>query len=497
MATDPVSRDEPPRLGREDIRAARPYLLSSLPLRAFARRALSIAVLAALDAAGLALGLYSALVLRALVFDETVYWALLWRDGAREWLPFLLPITVLVFWHAGLYADRERRSGLGRVLSSLFLVTAVTVAFALGNGHEFTTYGLLPIACVSCALAIGLLRAAYDSVVVELQRALRVRRCVVLVGGRDNVAGLHRTLVAARGGVAYDFAGAIGDEAPPGLEQLGPLNRLPSILLESRPDELILSEGDFDEAAVLEIVETAHRAGVKVRLAPKTTELLIQRGEYVPGQGAPLFELRPPVLAGTDWLVKRSFDLVVSLVVLVVGLPLWLVIALALKLDSPGPVLYRDPRIGVGRREFGMLKFRTMVQGAADRQDELEERNEAPGALFKIREDPRVTRVGRLLRRLSLDELPQLLNVLAGEMSLVGPRPLPLRDYEKLESWHRKRYLVLPGITGLWQISGRSNLNFDDLVRLDFYYIENWSVWLDVSILAKTPFAVLSRRGAY
>jgi exopolysaccharide biosynthesis polyprenyl glycosylphosphotransferase len=248
---------------------------------------------------------------------------------------------------------------------------------------------------------------------------------------------------------------------------------------------------------VLEIVETAHRAGVKVRLAPKTTELLIQRGEYVPGQGAPLFELRPPVLAGTDWLVKRAFDLAVSLVVLVAGLPLWLVIAAAIKLDSPGPILYRDLRIGVGLREFGMLKFRTMVVGAAEQQEELEEHNEAPGALFKIRADPRVTRVGRLLRMLSLDELPQVLNVLGGEMSLVGPRPLPLRDYDRLEAWHRKRYLVLPGITGLWQISGRSNLTFDDLVRLDFYYIENWSIWLDISILFKTPLAVFSRRGAY
>jgi exopolysaccharide biosynthesis polyprenyl glycosylphosphotransferase len=213
--------------------------------------------------------------------------------------------------------------------------------------------------------------------------------------------------------------------------------------------------------------------------------------------GGPLFELRPPVLAGSDWAVKRAFDLVVSLIVLVVGLPLWLLIAAAIKLDSPGPVLFRDRRIGVGQRPFGMLKFRTMVQGAAELQDELELRNEAGGALFKIREDPRVTRVGKALRRFSLDELPQVLNVLRGEMSLVGPRPLPLRDYRQLELWHRKRYHVLPGITGLWQISGRSALTFDDLVRLDFYYIENWSIWLDISILVKTIPAVLAGRGAY
>ena len=144
-----------------------------------------------------------------------------------------------------------------------------------------------------------------------------------------------------------------------------------------------------------------------------------------------------------------------------------------------------------------MLKCRTMYADAAGRQDELEASNEADGPLFKIREDPRVTPVGAFLRRLSLDEFPQLWNVLRGEMSLVGPRPLPLRDYEQLESWHRKRYLVLPGVTGLWQISGRSNLGFDDLVRLDFYYLENWSIWLDISILAKTIPAVMSGRGAY
>jgi lipopolysaccharide/colanic/teichoic acid biosynthesis glycosyltransferase len=144
-----------------------------------------------------------------------------------------------------------------------------------------------------------------------------------------------------------------------------------------------------------------------------------------------------------------------------------------------------------------MLKFRTMVKGAAELQDGLEAQNEAGGALFKIREDPRLTRVGKLLRRLSLDELPQVLNVLGGEMSLVGPRPLPVRDYHRLEGWHRKRYNVLPGITGLWQISGRSSLTFDDLVRLDFYYIENWSIWLDISILVKTLPAVIAGRGAY
>jgi exopolysaccharide biosynthesis polyprenyl glycosylphosphotransferase len=234
-----------------------------------------------------------------------------------------------------------------------------------------------------------------------------------------------------------------------------------------------------------------------VRIAAKTTEVLTQRVDFVPGQGVPLFELRPPVFAGTDWIVKRGFDLVVSSVVLVVGLPLWIAIALAVKLSSPGPVFYRDRRVGLGEREFDMLKFRTMVADAAEQQRELERANEVGGALFKIRDDPRITSVGRLLRRFSIDEIPQVLNVLRGEMSLVGPRPLPVRDYLLLEDWHRRRYRVLPGMTGLWQISGRSSLTFDDLVRLDFHYLENWSVWLDITILAKTVPAVVSRRGAY
>jgi len=282
-----------------------------------------------------------------------------------------------------------------------------------------------------------------------------------------------------------------------GFRFLGTRTELPVVLDTVRPDEVILTEADFDERAVLEIVEQAHRQGIKVRLAPDTTELLVQRGEYVPGQGAPLFELRPPVLTGWDWAVKRGFDLLVSALVVVIGLPVWALVALAIKLDSRGPIFFVDRRIGVGERDFPMLKFRTMVAGASELQPELEDENEAEGALFKIREDPRVTRVGRFLRRFSLDEIPQVLNVLKGEMSLVGPRPLPLRDYELLEDWHRRRYGVLPGMTGLWQISGRSGLSFDDLVRLDFTYIENWSLWLDISIIVKTIPAVITRRGAY
>ncbi len=481
-----------------DIRSTSLDVISRGWLVGGLRRLLSVGTLVALDVAGLALGLMAALVLRTLLYGDIVYWSLLWRTGASEWLRFLAPVTVLVFLQAGLYASRERRAGPGRVLASLVLVALIVLAFGLGTGYHFTTTGLIPTAVVTCAISIGLLRAAYESVSLELLRIAGIRRRVVLVGAGESLRRLQQELAASRGGIGYDLVGAIAPAGEPGLPVLGEsVDDLPAVLDAVRPDELILTEADFDERTVLAVVERAHRHGVRVRLAPNTTELLVHEGEYVPGQGVPLFELRPPILVGWDWVLKRIFDLVLSAGLVVMGLPLWLLIALAVKLDSRGPVLYVDRRIGVGEREFGMLKFRTMVAGAAAEQQRLEAANEASGALFKIRDDPRVTRVGRVLRRLSLDELPQLVNVLRGEMSLVGPRPLPIRDSEMLDDWHRTRYLVLPGMTGLWQISGRAGLSFDDLVRLDFTYLENWSVWLDVSIIVKTIPAVLSRRGAY
>jgi exopolysaccharide biosynthesis polyprenyl glycosylphosphotransferase len=495
---EPAPPVQGPPPTRSDVRASRLYILSRRPLLSVVRRLASISALVVLDVAGLALGIYLALVVRELVRGEgDILWGLLWREGPGEWLKWAAPITVLVFAQAGLYRAREKRPGAGRILSSLIVVALIVLAFGLGTGYDFATSGLIPTSVVASAVAISLLRAAYESAALELMRMAGIRRRVVLVGEGESLARLKRWLDATRSGLAYEFVGAVAEDGAPGLRLLGSRAELPRVLDEVRPDEVILAEADFDERTVLEVVEAAHRKGIKVRLAPDATELLVQRGEYVPGEGAPLFELRPPVLTGWDWALKRTFDVIVSVLVLVLGLPFWLLITLLIKLTSRGPVLYVDRRVGVGEREFEMLKFRTMIAGAAEQQDELEGANEAGGALFKIRDDPRVTPVGRVLRRFSLDEIPQIVNVLRGEMSLVGPRPLPLRDHRLLEDWHRARYAVLPGMTGLWQISGRSGLTFDDLVRLDFTYLENWSIWLDITIIAKTIPAVIARRGAY
>jgi exopolysaccharide biosynthesis polyprenyl glycosylphosphotransferase len=495
----PVAASDEPRVRlATDIRSGKPFFLSRSRLVAAGRRAASIAALLGIDLAGLVLGIYAALVVRELYYGRShVLWGFLWRVET-DWLPFLALITALVFSRADLYHERERRPGFGRILSSLVLVALITLAFGLGTGHHFATFGLIPTAVVFCAITIALLRASYESITQDVMRAFGTRRHALLVGAGDNLVRLHHGLGSGRNGIDYEFVGAVGPSADGlGLPLLGDLHELPAVLQHARVDELIVTDSDFNERQLLEIVSHAHRRGVQVRIAPRATELLTERAELVPGQGVPLFELRPPALIGFDWFVKRTFDLVVSTLVLVLGLPVWLAIAAAIKLTSAGPVFFRDKRVGLGEREFGMLKFRTMYADAAGSQADLEASNEADGPLFKIREDPRVTPVGAILRRFSLDEVPQVWNVLRGEMSLVGPRPLPLRDYQQLEGWHLKRYLVLPGLTGLWQISGRSDLSFDDLVRLDFYYLENWSIWLDIAILARTVPAVLAGRGAY
>jgi len=260
---------------------------------------------------------------------------------------------------------------------------------------------------------------------------------------------------------------------------------------------VLIADPDFPQEEAVDLVDRCHRQGIRVRVAPSTMEILMDRVEFVPGQTLPLFELKPPVFEGIDFALKRTFDLVVASLILLFSAPFLGILALLVKTTSRGPVFYRSIRPGLGEMPFACFKFRTMYEDADARQAELEAHNEAGGAIFKMRNDPRVTPVGRFLRRFSLDELPQLFNVLRGEMSLVGPRPLPKRDHEHLEDWHRKRYLVLPGMTGLWQVSGRSELDFDELVRLDFLYLERWSVFLDLAILLRTIPAVFRAKGAW
>lgn len=240
-------------------------------------------------------------------------------------------------------------------------------------------------------------------------------------------------------------------------------------------------------------------AGIILRILPMETDVCYPKSVFWMLGEVPCMTIPAPIIAGSDFWIKRCFDLSCSILLLLLLSPIYLAIAILITLDSPGPVFFRQNRVGLHGKNFKIWKFRTMVNNAEKLQASLETNNEIKdGVLFKIKNDPRVTRIGKFLRLYSLDELPQILNVLVGEMSLVGPRPLPSRDVERFKTKHFIRQEVLPGITGLWQVSGRSDIdNFEDGVKLDISYIENWSLWLDLKILLETVRVVLQKTGAY
>jgi exopolysaccharide biosynthesis polyprenyl glycosylphosphotransferase len=479
-----------------DIRRKRPPALSFLLRMSTMRRLARVVSLLALDFAGVALAIFTALLLKEAVHGTVNSTTAM--HGTEQFLPFAYLLTALLFARSGLYAARALRPGLSRIVGSLFQVAFVALIFAVVNGEHFSSYYLFYGSLAFAIFYVSVLRAAYERLTAIVLRAAGYHRRAVIVGSGKHIGDVAHALADAAHS-PIEVVGFLAPSAQPanGLRPLGTLGDLDHVLATARIDEVIIADPEFPQDDAVELVDQCHRRGVRVRLAPSTMEILIHRAEFVPGQSVPLFELGPPVFEGVDFALKRTFDIIGATLLLLVLSPLLALIMLSVKVSSRGPILFRSIRRGIGQRPFPCLKFRTMHTDAEERQADLEELNEASGALFKIRDDPRLTRVGRVLRRFSLDELPQLVNVLRGEMSLVGPRPLPERDYEMLEDWHRKRYLVLPGITGLWQVSGRSELDFDDLVHLDFIYLERWSLALDLTILLKTLPAVLLRRGAY
>ncbi|ADB53921.1 sugar transferase [Conexibacter woesei] len=489
-----------PAMSDRDVRRKRPPALSFVLRMATLRKFMRIVSLLALDFAGVWLALFTALLLKLLIKgNHELGPALRLASGQTEdFLAFAYLVTVLLFARSDLYADRPRRPGLPKIVASLFQVTLVALIFALASGQDFSSYYIFYASLGFSILYVSSFRWLHTEVTGWLLSRAGYTRRALLVGSGKHIDQVAHAL-AATPGKEIEPVGYISLTPRPdnGLRSLGSLADLGAVLERDRVQEVIIADPDFPQEQAVELVDVCHQRGVDVNIAPSTMEILVQRAEFVPGQSVPLFKLKPPVFDGIDFAVKRTFDLIGSLLLLTLLSPLLLTLSLAVKLSSRGPVFYRSTRPGIGGLPFDCLKFRTMTDDAGVSDEELEALNEADGALFKIRDDPRITPVGRFLRRFSLDELPQLVNVVRGEMSLVGPRPLPLRDFEKLEEWHKKRYLVLPGITGLWQVSGRSELDFDDLVRLDFLYLERWSVALDLVILLKTVPAVFTQRGAF
>ena len=281
------------------------------------------------------------------------------------------------------------------------------------------------------------------------------------------------------------------------LPVVGHIGGIEDIIRETGAECVFVASSAVNQQEMVHVARAARRMSTQLCVSSNMTDTLASRLSPHPVGNVMALAVRPVRLSGPQALLKRTFDLVSASVALILLSPLLALIALAIKVESRGPVIFRQLRAGRGGKPFEVLKFRTMVQGAEAMIESLMERNEVDGPIFKMRRDPRITRVGKWLRRFSLDEVPQLVNVVRGEMSLVGPRPLPVEQVVDFQDWHQGRFEVPPGITGLWQVNGRSDVSFDEFIRLDLFYIENWSLAFDLFIVLKTIPALLSRKGAY
>jgi exopolysaccharide biosynthesis polyprenyl glycosylphosphotransferase len=447
--------------------------------------------LAAVDAAGAAVGLLFSLLV---IGGGSV--------GITPWALLLLPFVVVVSKAIGLY-DRDqhvlRKTTVDEApqifnLSVLYAMTVWLTEAALFDGWlgRPEVFGL----AVGTFVAISAGRALVRWVTISM---IEPERCLVL----GNAAEGDRLIGKLEGapGVSTDIIGRVAlDERelgrpPGGTPVLGGLDSLAQVLTEHNVERVLIAPGSHDEDEVLHAIRLVKAFGVKVSVLPRLLEVVGSSSTFDEIDGITLLGVRPYGLSKSSDFLKRTMDLVCVAAGLVLLAPLMIAMAIAIKLDSRGPVFFRQPRIGRNGRRFYMLKFRSMVPDADAIKDELRKHNEVDGGLFKIEDDPRITRVGRFLRRTSLDELPQLINVFKGDMSLVGPRPLVPDEDALIEGWERRRLAVKPGMTGLWQIFGSSRIPMPEMVKIDYLYGANWSLWLDLKILLRTVPYVLSRRG--
>lgn len=383
-------------------------------------------------------------------------------------------------------------------------MTSIVVVMAITFVTQPLVYsrGMLLLAGVLIVTLLAAARLLQQVVEGQLrQRGIGVER-VVIVGAGEVGRAVMRSILATPE-LGYRIAGYVDDDPTKGdghlgrLQGFGGLDKLNEVIGSQKVDEVIVTLPWNYHRKIMQIVAECEQGNVRVRVVPDVFQQRMHRVDLDSLNGIPLIGPGPARLSSSALLIKRAMDLLLASLGLPFALLVLTVVAILIMLDSPGPVLYRHPRIGKDGRPFMMYKFRTMIEGADKMQAELAELNEADGPLFKIRADPRRTWIGRFLRRLSIDELPQLINVVKGEMSLVGPRPGTPEEVSRYEPWQMERIVVRPGMTGLWQVSGRSDIPFDEMVLLDIFYIENWSLDLDIRILLQTIPRVLFGTGAY
>jgi exopolysaccharide biosynthesis polyprenyl glycosylphosphotransferase len=412
------------------------------------------------------------------------------------------PLLTLVMKAAGLY-DRDenllRKTTLDE--APALLAVASLYAFCIWLVAPFVVDGGMRRAEVVALAALSFVLLAAGRV---LMRALTVagtapERCIVIGGASaaqrvaDKLGSVH--------GVRAELVGRVplpgerrASERGGTVPVLGDMAGLGLVIAGEDIERAIIAFEGPDSEELLGTIRLVKALGVKVTVLPRLLEVVGSAASYDDLDGLPLLGVRRYGLSRSSHLLKRSLDVVGASLALLVVAPLFLVAAVAIKLDSRGPVFFRQRRVGRGSKTFDMFKFRSMVAGADGAKEDLRDRNEAVG-LFKIERDPRITRVGKLLRATSVDELPQLVNVLKGDMSLVGPRPLVPDEDRMIEGWQRRRLNFRPGMTGMWQVFGASRIPMHEMVKIDYLYGANWSLWGDLKILARTVPVVLGRRG--
>ena len=411
---------------------------------------------------------------------------------------FLFPILVVTIGMiatGGLYGDRYHRRQFGHLLRSITMSQGILIIIAfIYQPGLIISRSMFFLSWILVILYVVTARLFSEATITTLRRHGTVSRRIFLIGSQKDTL-IAKIALKLDSNKEFAIVGQLD------LSKVTSRSQWEHIL--EHINELGVGEVFFCSWSLvgnaMQIYWSLKNSGIALRILPIGLEIPHHNPKIEMIGGMPSIQFQPPSLLGTDFMLKRVFDLFVAITLLAVGSPLFIAIAIAIKLDSPGPIFFKQTRMGLKGRHFKVWKYRTMVVNADELMKELEIKNEMQGGvLFKMKDDPRITKVGKFLRRYSLDELPQIINVLIGEMSLVGPRPLPLRDIEGFSERHFMRHNVLPGITGLWQVSGRSDIkNFEDAFKLDMSYINNWSLALDFEIILRTVKVVFGRTGAY
>jgi exopolysaccharide biosynthesis polyprenyl glycosylphosphotransferase len=455
-------------------------------------------LMAAADFVSLTIALVAGLALLAELSPQPAN--SLHRFGANFMDDISFPfVTLLALALYGLYQQSNRRfrkesfGDLGRIAHAM----AIGGFLTLGAGvliHRIDGASEIHAAQLASLALVGLVLVPVGRAGARRFRVSnKVNRERVLIVGTGMMVERIRGYFVSDPNV--ELVGVVDDDPKPGSPIVGTVEDVPRLCKELDVDRILIG---FSRTHPGDLVEQMRplQGKVAISIVPRYFELLSWRSQVEDLCGLPMIDVAPPALSMSARFVKRTVDIGVASAGLVVLSPVLLVSAVAIKMSSPGPVLFRQLRVGRGGRPFTIFKLRTMHVNAEQVRHELTDENESDG-LFKIREDPRIHRFGRFLRRTSLDEIPQLFNVLRGDMALVGPRPFVLEESERIDGWAARRFEVRPGLTGLWQVSGRSNLNFDELRRLDYLYVASWSLKWDLRIMWHTPACVLQSRGAY